>query len=248
MGYVIALEGTHGSGKSTLAGQIENAASESDDWKNVVNIHHTRGDSTPDKLDADMKMVEDASGDTLYIFDRTYLSELVYAPIDGRRSAIPYDPLYWEECMGKWIDGRGLRLYLIAEPVFTNSLPVVQMYERLTAYTRLTRVEPRRHVGDELAKDLLLEVMGLRLRNETCGLPAPLEVTRQAQDSKGANYPWNIEAVAGLERGLYELRNTEGLLGNLAAVTVAQYKEVRKARDELDALLLGPLREHFPRD
>ena len=155
MGYVIALEGAHRAGKSTLAGQIEKAASASGDWKKVVNIHHTRGDSTPDKLDADMKMVEDASGDTLYIFDRTYLSELVYAPIDGRRSTIPFNPLYWEEHMGKWIDRRGLRLYLMAEPLFTSSLPVVQMYERMTAYTRWIRVEPRRHIADELAKDLL---------------------------------------------------------------------------------------------
>ena len=203
MGYVIALEGTHRAGKSTLAGQIEKAASASCDWKKAVNIHHTRGDSTPDKLDADMKMVEDAPGDTLYIFDRTYLSELVYAPIDGRRSTIPYDPLYWEEHMGKWIDKRGIRLYLMSEPVFTNSLPVVQMYERLTAYTRWTKAEPRKRVGDELAKNLLAEVMNLRMRNETCGSPTPLEVTRQAQDD---NYLRSIEAAASLERGLYELR------------------------------------------
>ncbi len=248
MGYVIALEGTHGAGKSTLAQQIENVASASEDWKKVVNIHHTGGDSTPDKLDADMKMVEDASDDTLYIFDRTYLSELVYAPIDGRRSTIPYNPLYWEEYMGKWFDRRGIRLYLTAGPVFTNSLPIVQMYERMTAFTRWVRVEPRNHVGDELAKNLLLEVRSLRLRNETCGFPPPPEFTQQAQDRKYDNYPWDIEAVAGLERGLYELRNTEGLLENLAVVAVTQYKEVRKARDELDALLPGPFKVHFPRD
>ena len=248
MGYVIALEGTHGAGKSTLARQIERVASASKDWKKVVNIHHTRGDSTPDKLDADMKMVEDAPGDTLYVFDRTYLSELVSAPIEGRRSTIPYNPLYWEEYMGKWFDKRGLRHYLMAEPVFTNSLPVVQMYERMTAYTRWIKVEPRRHIGDELAKDLLLEVMSRRLRNETCGFPPTPEIARQGQDRKDDNSPWNIEAVAGLERGLYELRNTEGLLENLAVVAVTQCKEVRKARDELDALLLGSFKEHFPRD
>ena len=246
MGYVIALEGTHGAGKSTLAGQIELVASASGDWKKVVNIHHARGDSTPDKLDADMKMVEDAPGDTLYIFDRTYLSELVHAPIEGRRSTIPYDPIYWEEYMGKWIDRRGLRLYLMAEPVFTSSLPVVQMYERMTAYTRWARVEPRKYIGDELAKNLLLAVISLRSRNETCDLPPPPEVTRQVEDTKGDNYPWSIEAVAGLERGLYELRNTEGLLENLAVMAVTQYKEVRKVRDELDALLLSPFTDHFP--
>ena len=248
MGYIIALEGTHGSGKSTLAGQIERVASVSGDWKKVVNIHHTRGDSTPNKLDADMQMVEDTPDETLYIFDRTYLSELVYAPIDGRRSTISFDPLYWEEYMGKWIDRRGFRLYLMAEPVFTNSLPAVQMYERLTAYTRWVKVEPRRYTGDELAKNLLLAVMSRRSRNETCGFPPPLEVTQQAQDRKDDNYLWSIEAVAGLERGLYELRNTEGLLENLAVVAVTQYKEVRKVRDELDALLLSPFTDHFPKE
>ena len=247
MGHVIALEGANGSGKSTLAGQIEKVASASGDWKRVVNIHHTRGDSTPDKLDSDMKMVEDAPGDTLYIFDRTYLSELVYAPIDGRRSTIPYNPLYWEERLGKWIDRRGLRLYLMAEPLFMNSLPVVQMYERLTTHTRWIRVEPRRYAGDELAKKLLLAVTGLRLRNGACDSPPP-EVAQRARDRKNDNYPWSVEALAGLERGLYELRNTEGLLENLAVAAVTQYKEIRKARDGLDALLPSPFTGHFPKD
>ena len=195
MGYLIALEGAHGAGKSALAGQIETVASASGDWKKVVNIHHTRGDSTLEKLDADMKMVEDAPGDTLYIFDRTYLSELVYAPTDGRRSTIPYNPLYWEERLGKWIDRRGLRLYLMAEPLFTNSLPVVQMYERLTTHTRWVRVEPRKYAGEELAMNLLLAVTGLRLRNEAYDSPPP-EVTQRAQGRKYGNYPWNTEALA----------------------------------------------------
>lgn len=247
MGHIIALEGAHGAGKSTLAGQIEKVASASGAWKKVMNVHHSRGDSTPDKLDADMKMIEDASDNTLYIFDRTYLSELVYAPIEGRRSTIPYNPRYWEECMGKRIDRRGLRLYLMAEPLFTNHLPVVQMYERLTTHTRWIRVEPRKHGGNKLAKDLLREVTSLRLRNETCDYPPP-EVTQRTRDRKYGNYPWSIEALAGLERGLYELRNTEGLLENLAVAAVTQYKEVRKARDGLDALLPSPFTDHFPRD
>ena len=88
-------------------------------------------------------------------------------------------------------------------------------------------------------------MMSLRLRDEMCGSPTPPEVTRQAQDD---NYLRSIEAAASLERGLYELRNTEGLLEDLAVVAVTQYKEVRKARDELDALLPEHFREHFPRD
>ena len=248
MGFIIALEGAHGAGKSTLAGQIKKVACASGNWREVFIIHHTRGDSTQDKLNADMKMVEDASDNTLYIFDRTYLSELVYAPIDGRRSTIPYNPLYWEEHMGKWIDRIGLRLYLMAEPLFTNSLPVVQMYERLTAHTRWVRVEPRKYAGEELAKKLLLAVTGLRLRNEAYDSPPPPEVTQQAQGRKYGNYPWSIEAQAGLERGLYELRNTEGLLENLAVATVTQYKEIRKARDGLDALLPSPFTDHFLKD
>ncbi len=248
MGHIIALEGTHGSGKSTLAGQIKKVALASGEWKEVQSIHHSRGDSTPDRLDADMKMVEDAPEDTLYVFDRTYLSELVYAPIDGRRSTISYDPLYWEEYMGKWIDRRGLRFYLMAEPLFTSSNPIVQMYERLTACTRWVRVEPRKYIGDELAKDLLLAVMNLRLRNRTRDFPQLLEVTQPVQDRKDDSYLRNIEAVAGLERGLYELRNTEGLLEDLAVFAVTQYREVRKVRDELDALLLSPFADYFPQE
>ena len=36
----------------------------------------------------------DAPDDTLYIFDRHYLSELVYAPIDSRGATLPYNPFY----------------------------------------------------------------------------------------------------------------------------------------------------------
>ena len=123
MAYVIVLEGQHKSGKSTLAGQLERLAATSGDWNSVVSIHHTRGDSTPEKLDGDRRMVADAPDDTLYIFDRHYLSELVYAPVDGRGTTLPYNPLYWEQYMGGWIDQRGVRLYLTGEPLHTNEHP-----------------------------------------------------------------------------------------------------------------------------
>ena len=247
MGYIIALEGTHGSGKSTLAKQIQSVASASGDWKKVVNIHHSRGDSTPDKLDADMRMVKESPGDTLHIFDRTYLSELVYAPIDGRRSTIAYDPLYWEQYLGHWIDQRGLRFYLMTEPLFESNMPIVQMYERLTSYTRWVRMEPRKFSGDELAKELVLAVMNLRLQNETWGFPPPPEVTRQVQDRRDDNYIWSIEALAGLERGLHELRNAEGLPENLGVIAATHYQEIQRVREELDALLLCPFKDHPPK-
>ena len=60
MAYVIVLEGQHKSGKSTLAAQLERLAATSGDWRSVVAIHHTRGDSTPEKLDGDRRMVADA--------------------------------------------------------------------------------------------------------------------------------------------------------------------------------------------
>ena len=240
MGHVIALEGTHGSGKSTLAKRIKEVADESGEWGWVLNIHHSRGDSTPEKLDADMRMIEDAPSDTLYIFDRTFLSELVYAPIDGRRSTIEYDPLYWEQYMGGWMDQRGLRLYLTAEPLGSNNLPIVQMYERLTSHTRWVKVEPRKFSDDTLANDVLKAVMNLRRRNEGIGVPPTPEVTQRLSDRRDKNYLCGIEAVAGLERGLYELRNAEGRAENLAAIAHIHYQELQRVRADLDRTLLKP--------
>ena len=176
MAYLVVLEGQHKSGKSTLATQLQEVASKSGDWQQVVNTHHTRGDSTPEKLAEDRGMVADAPDDTLYIFDRHYLSELVYAPVEGRGTTIHFNPSTGA-VQGRWIDQRGVRLYLMGEPLHTSESPVIPMYERLTARTGWMRVEPREFIGDTLAKDVLAAVRNKRLQNETWGFPREPEVT-----------------------------------------------------------------------
>ena len=240
MAYVIVLEGQHKSGKSTLAGQIEDLAATSGDWESVVKVHHTRGDSTPEKLDEDKRMVADSPEDTLYIFDRHYLSELVYAPVDGRGTTLPFNPLYWEQHIGKWIDQRGVRLYLMGEPLYTNENPVIQMYERLTARTGWMRVEPRKFLGDLLAKDVLAAVRNKRLQNETWGFPREPDVTATHMPSPDENYLQSIEAAAGLERSLYELRDIDGDPAALREIARIQYQELVRVRAELDDLLMRP--------
>ena len=242
MAYVIVLEGRHQSGKTTLALQIEELATNSENWSGVVNVHHTRGDSTPEKLKADKRMIEDAPSSWLYIFDRHYLSELVYAPIDGRTTTIRYDPLYWEQYMGKWIDQRGVRLYLMSEPKQTDESAITQMYERLTTRTGWVAVEPREYPCNDLAKDVLQVVFNRRLQNETLDFPAEPEITAQVEDRRDKNYLHSIEAVAGLERGLHELRNAEGTPENIAAIAAVHYQELMRVRAELDETLLAPFK------
>lgn len=240
MAYVIVLEGQHKSGKSTLAVQLESVAETSGEWRSVVSVHHTRGDSTPEKLRRDRKMIEEAPSDTLYIFDRHYLSELVYAPVDGRGATIPYNPLYWEQYMGRWIDQRGVRLYLMGEALHTNENPVIQMYERLTARTGWMRVEPREFDGDTLAKDVLAAVRNRRLQNETWGFGCEPEVTATCMPSPDDNYLQSIEAAAGLERSLHELRDAEGDPAALWLIAQTHYQELERVRAELDELLMKP--------
>ena len=240
MAYLIVLEGQHKSGKSTLATQLQEVASKSGDWQQVVNTHHTRGDSTPEKLADDKRMVADAPDDTLYIFDRHYLSELVYAPVDGRGTTIHFNPLYWEQYMGRWIDQRGVRLYLMGEPLHTSEIPVIQMYERLTARTGWMRVEPREFIGDTLAKDVLAAVRNKRLQNETWGFPSEPEVTATYMPSPDDNYLQTIEAAAGLERSLHELRNTDGDPAALREIARIHYQELVRVRAELDEQLMAP--------
>ena len=242
MAYVIVLEGRHKSGKTTLAQQIEHLANKSGEWQSVVNIHHTRGDSTPEKLDADRNMIEDSPSDKLYIFDRHYLSELVYAPIVGRTTTIRYDPLYWEQYMGKWIDQRGMRLYLMGEPIHTDESPITQMYERLTARTGWMSVEPREFIGDALAKDVLQLVYNRRQQNETWGFAQEPDVTAKIDDRRDDNYLCSIETVAGLERGLYALRKADGTPESKADAAATHYREIESARAELDETLLAPFR------
>lgn len=240
MAYVVVLEGRHKAGKSTLAQQIEDIARESDEWASVENIHHTRGDSTPEKLEQDKRMIADAPSDKLFIFDRHYLSELVYAPIDGRTSTIPYDPLHWEQRVGLWIDQRGVRLYLMGEPLHNDECAITQMYERLTTRTGWVRVEPREYNGYELARDVLLAIANKRLRNETLGYPADPPVTAEVTDRRDDNYLRQIEAVAGIERGLYALRKVEGIPDNLHAIAHIHYQELQRVRTDLDRTLLKP--------
>ena len=240
MAYVVVLEGQHKSGKSTLAAQLERIATTSGDWNSVVSIHHTRGDSTPEKLDADRKMVADAPDDTLYIFDRHYLSELVYGPVDGRGTTLPYNPLFWEQYMGKWIDQRGVRLYLMGEPLHTNEHPVIQMYERLTMRTGWMRVEPREFLGDSLAKDVLAALSNKRLQNDTWGFPCQPEVTATHKLSPDDNYLQSVEAAAGLERSLHELRYADGDPAVLREIAHVHYQELLRVRAELDEMLMKP--------
>ena len=242
MGYIIVLEGRHQSGKSTLAAQIEKVAKESDEWDEVVNIHHTRGDSTPEKLEADKKMIEDAPARRLYVFDRHYLSELVYAPIDGRTTTIGYNPLYWEQHVGQWVDQRGLRLYLTGEPLYTNESPVNQMYERLTARTNWQRVEPREFKGYQLARDVLLAVQAKRMQNETWGYPAEPIVTATNGHRYDTNYLYCVEEIAGFERELYALRKSQDSEDDRELQVAMMYSEIRKKRAELDRILLAPHR------
>ena len=240
MAYVVVLEGQHKSGKSTLAAQLERIATTSGDWTSVVSIHHTRGDSTPEKLVEDRKMVADAPDDTLYIFDRHYLSELVYAPVDGRGTTLPYNPLYWEQYMGKWIDQRGVRLYLMGEPLHINEHPVIQMYERLTARTGWMRVEPREFLGDALAKDVLAALSNKRLQNDTWGFPCQPEVTATHKLSPDNNYLQSVEAAAGLERSLHELLYADGDPAELREIARVHYQELLRVRAELDEMLMKP--------
>lgn len=242
MGYVIVLEGRHKSGKTTLARQIEALAVKSKDWSDVVSVHHTRGDSTPEKLETDKRMIEDAPSDRLYIFDRHYLSELVYAPIDGRATTIRYDPLYWEQYLGLWLDLRGIRLYLLGEPAHTDESAITQMYERLTIRTNWHRVEPRRFIGTQLANEVLQVVLNKRLQNETWGIPRSPVVTAQVEDRRDDNYLGTIETVAGLERGLHALRNADGTPESKDEAAATHYREIESARAELDELLLAPFR------
>lgn len=242
MAYIIVLEGQHKSGKSTLARQLEELASRSPDWRTVIRIHHTRGDSTREKLAADKNMIEDAPGDTLYIFDRHYLSELVYAPVDGRASTIPYDPLYWEQYLGKWTDQRGVRLYLMGEPIHSNNNPVAQMYERLTAQTNWQRVQPREFIGTQLAKDVLQAVTNRRLQNETWGFAQEPKITAEGKPRQDDNHLQSIETASGLERNLYSLRNADGDPQTLHESAIRNYRELMMVRAEMDNTLLKPFR------
>lgn len=239
MGHVIALEGAHNVGKTTLARQIKEVADESEWWGFVSNIHHSRGDSTIEKLAADRRMIEDAPSDSLFIFDRTYLSELVHAPVKGRASTIPFDPLYWEQCMGMWMDRRGLRLYLMDGPLHSDKIPATQMYEALVAGTGWAQVEPRAFRGLTLARDLLAALWGIRQRNETMGIPPDVTPTNRIENHDKNYLGDEIEVVAGLERGLFELR-LQDEHPNRVQLAAAHYRRLTSERSKLDSKLLRP--------
>ena len=102
------------------------------------------------------------------------------------------------------------------------------------------RVEPREFIGDKLAKDVLAAVRNKRLQNETWGFPQEPEVTATYMPTRDDNYLQSIEAAAGLERSLYELRNTDGDRAALREVARIQYQELVRVRAELDEQLMKP--------
>lgn len=239
MGHILALEGAHNAGKTTLARQVKEIADDSGHWSFVSNIHHSRGDSTPDKLDADRRMVEDAPSDHLFIFDRTYLSELAHAPVNGRASTIPFDPLYWEQYMGAWMDRRGLRLYLMDGPLHSDKAPATQMYEALVSGTAWAQVFPRKHQGLKLARDIQAALMGIRHRNETMGIPPDCTPVNSIANHDKNHLSPAIEEIAGMERTLFELRFQEDL-PNRGEIAASQYRRLAEKRRRLDSNLLRP--------
>ncbi len=237
MGHIIALEGAHNAGKTTLAQQLKEVAGHSGQWNFVSNIHHSRGDSTVEKLADDRLMVENAPSDHLFIFDRTYLSELAHAPVNGRASTIPYDPLYWDEYMGQWMDRRGLRLYLMDGPLRSDSAPVTQMYEALVASTGWAQVQPRKHKGLRLAQDVHAALLGIRRRNELMGVPTDTLPSNNLPSRDKNHLSPQIEELAGLERALFELRLSPDM-PNATEVAAAQYSRLVERRRRLDSELL----------
>lgn len=142
--------------------------------------------------------------------------------------------------MGKWIDQRGVRLYLMGEPPRTNESPVIQMYERLTARTGWMRVEPREFLGDTLAKNVLAAIRNKRLQNETWRFPRESDVTATHNPSPDDNYLQSVEAAAGLERSLYKFRNADGDPAALREIARVHYQELVCVRAEIDELLMKP--------
>ena len=107
---LIVVEGPNKVGKTRLAKMI--AAS----WENNVQyIHHPKVANTPEVVWKELLEVHN-NPDTLFIYDRWWLSDLVYAPHDNTESKFPLNAFYMEEAFGGLADAVGLRLLLLGSP------------------------------------------------------------------------------------------------------------------------------------
>ena len=87
---LIVLEGPEKAGKSTFANAIYDVATEiarQVGIEAVMYTHHGRGDSVPEKLDAEWRLVTE-NPYVLFVFDRWYPSEYVYASMEMRDATV----------------------------------------------------------------------------------------------------------------------------------------------------------------
>lgn len=108
---LIILEGPEAAGKTTLANQLILNRSRK---CNVHYFRHTLGDSNHQRIMADLEFALARPYD-LVIFDRWWLSELVYRPHDGKPSTLPLEGETLEKRYGGLADSAGLRLLVMAD-------------------------------------------------------------------------------------------------------------------------------------
>ena len=90
---LIVLEGMRGTGKTTLGQALQKHFTRKIP---AVYTHHDRGCSTDSLINSEIEMVN-ANPNTLFIFDRWYLSELAYSKLEGRNSTLTRDRRLWAE-------------------------------------------------------------------------------------------------------------------------------------------------------
>lgn len=83
---LVIFDGPEGSGKTSTIEKLMKA------WDGPSErIHHVHGDSNPDRIEADFRMVERAPS-VLWVYDRWWPSELVYRPHDLQPNTVPLNP------------------------------------------------------------------------------------------------------------------------------------------------------------
>lgn len=84
---LVVIEGPHKSGKTTMARALQDWLTSNTDF-NVDYRHHGLGDSTEDAINRDIADIVTCRSNTVFIFDRWYLSEYVYSALEQRASTM----------------------------------------------------------------------------------------------------------------------------------------------------------------
>ena len=108
---LVVLEGPNKVGKSTVAKALTDA------WQGESTIvHHVAGDTTIPKLNQEVEVITQLPGEHLLVYDRWWLSELVYGTTDPARplTLAPNEATaqYMDHHFLRCVEGQGLYVLL----------------------------------------------------------------------------------------------------------------------------------------